>query len=128
MKFWKYLNLKLIQNIIKLILNRKTGKRRKSVEKDSDGMDNISDFFGEDESDDESEDPDDKDELDTIDGYSNNGETTDGIDESNDNSEKNEENLNNNVENSENEIKEPFLIQSKCIFNYCKVFYNIYLR
>ncbi|KAG4100953.1 hypothetical protein H8356DRAFT_986354 [Neocallimastix lanati (nom. inval.)] len=98
-------------------VGRKTGKRRKSVEKDSDGMDNISDFFGEDESDDESEDPDDKDELDTIDGYSNNGETTDGIDESNDNSEKNEENLNNNVENSENEIKEPFLIQNNKIKN-----------
>ncbi|ORX56114.1 hypothetical protein BCR36DRAFT_402857, partial [Piromyces finnis] len=85
-------------------VGRKTGKRRKSVEKDSDGMDNISDFFGEDES--ESDDPDDKDDFNNFDEFD---ELTDGIDDStiiNENIEENE------ISTKDDEQKDTNLIQN----------------
>lgn len=90
-------------------VGRKTGKRRKSVEKDADGMDNISDFFGEDESEDESDDPEDKDDLDTLDGYD---DTTDGIEDSTIISEKVEKNLVNTEKNDGIEIYESNIIKN----------------
>jgi len=72
-------------------------------------MDNISDFFGEDESEDESDDPEDKDDLDTLDGYD---DTTDGIEDSTIISEKVEKNLVNTEKNDGIEIYESNIIKS----------------
>ncbi|ORX86230.1 hypothetical protein BCR32DRAFT_241224 [Anaeromyces robustus] len=85
-------------------VGRKTGKRRKSVDKDSDGMDNMSDFFGEDDSDEDTDEFEERDELNTLDGYD---ETTDNF-EDNDYSDRIDETT---VEDDQSNIDNSHLIQ-----------------